>query len=204
MHRYIHNLSRGMAIAGGIVLSIIVIMVVISVIGRELNSFLHGDFFDTNMTGFAQWLLDIRLPGIWGDLKIGPVNGDYEMLEAMVAFAIFAFLPLAQLTYGHATVDIFTSWMPERTQRIITMVSDILFALVMVIIAIKLFEGTLNKQSRGQTTFLLQFPIWWAYAVSCIGAISAAIVAVYLAVMRTVEVFTGRNILPHTHEGAEA
>lgn len=204
MYRYIYGLSKYMAIAGGVVLSLIILMVVISVIGRELNSVLHGDFFDTRMTGFAQWLLDIRIPGIWGDIKIGPVNGDYEVLEAAIAFAIFAFLPLTQITYGHATVDVFTSWMGPKAQRIITTVSDVIFGIVLVIIAIQLLQGTLNKASRGQTTFLLQFPIWWAYAAACISAFAAAIVGAYIGVVRLAETFTGRIILPDgAHGGAE-
>lgn len=202
MHRFFLAVSRLMAILGGFVLSIIVAMVVLSILGRELNAFLHGDFAQASFKGLADWLLAVRLPGVWGDIKLGPVNGDYEIVEAGVAFAIFSFLPLAQITGAHATVDVFTSFLPERANRALVAISEVLFALVLVIIAVQLWQGTQNKFSRGQTTFLLQFPLWWSYALSLFGAIFAAIVAVYVAALRLVEVVTGRNH-PLAAEGAE-
>jgi len=33
-------------------------------------------------------------------IGIGPINGDYELVEAGIAFSIFAFLPLTQITAG--------------------------------------------------------------------------------------------------------
>ena len=50
-------------------------------------------------------------------IGIGPINGDYELVEAGIAFSIFAFLPLTQITAGHATVDIFTNSLPPKIQR---------------------------------------------------------------------------------------
>ncbi len=191
-----------MAIVGGFVLSMLVAVVVLSIIGREVNSFLHGDFAQGSFKGLADWLLAARLPGLWGPIKLGPVNGDYELVEAGIAFSIFAFLPLAQITGGHATVDVFTSFLPARTNRVLTAITEILFAIVLVIIALQLWEGTLNKYSRHQTTFLLQFPLWWAYAASLVGAVTAAVVSVYVALLRVVETVTGRTLAP-AGEGAE-
>lgn len=202
MHRFFLILSKGMAYVGGAVLSALVGIVVLSVIGRELNGMLHGDFFQNTMKGFADALLDFRIPGIWGDIKIGPFNGDYEIVEAGMAFTIFSFLPLAHITGAHATVDVFTQKLSERQNRILTLVIDVVFAVVLVIIAVQLYQGTLSKHKSGQTTFLLQFPIWWAYALSLVGAVIAAIVSVYLALMRIAEAATGRRLVP-AGEGAE-
>ena len=52
-------------------------------------------------------------------LNLGEVNGAYEILEAGVGFAIFAFFPICQLHGAHATVDVFTSAMPARFNRIL-------------------------------------------------------------------------------------
>ncbi len=202
MHRFFLGLSKAMAIAGGFVLSLLVAIIVISILGREANGFLHGDFMQANMKGFADWLLAIQLPGIWGPIKIGPVTGDYELVEAGMAFTIFAFLPLAQITGSHASVDIFTSWLPDRSERVLTMLIDLLFAIVLVIIAIQLWEGMAAKQHRHQITLLLQFPVWWGYAVSMVGAAIAATVSVYMALVRIYEVVTGHHIVPAA-EGAE-
>ena len=195
MHRFFLGLSRGMAIAGGFMLSILVAIVVLSILGREASSILHGDYFQSSMKGLADWLLAVRLPGLWGDISLGPVTGDYELVEAGVAFAIFAFLPLAQVSGAHAVVDIFTSWLPERPHRVLLALIEIAFAAVLVIIAVQLWDGTMSKMHRHQTTFLLQFPLWWAYAASLAGAVMAAIVAIYMALVRSAEALTGRKMV---------
>ena len=127
------------------------------------------------MPELATWLLG---------LGIGPINGDFELVEAGVAFAVFAFLPLCQISGGHASVDVFTARMSARANRVLARVSDTLFAAVLVLIAVQLARGLLSKYGSGQTSFLLEFPLWWAYAASLIGAVAAALVAVYLAVMQ--------------------
>ncbi|HCQ66965.1 MAG TPA: C4-dicarboxylate ABC transporter permease [Rhodobacteraceae bacterium] len=202
MHRFFLVLSKGMAYVGGAVLSALVGIVVLSILGRELNGLLHADLFQNNMKGLADWLIGFRIPGIWGDIRIGPFNGDYEIVEAGMAFTIFSFLPLAHIAGAHATVDIFTQRISDRQNRILTVLIDVAFAAVLVIIALQLFQGTLSKFQRGQTTFLLQFPVWWAYALSLVGAVIAAMVSVYLALMRIAEAFTGRHLIP-TGAGAD-
>ena len=52
-------------------------------------------------------------------------------------------------------------------------------------------EALPGSKRGGQTTFLLQFPVWWAYGFSLIGAASAAIVGVYVAFARVMHVVTG-------------
>jgi TRAP-type C4-dicarboxylate transport system permease small subunit len=192
MHRFFLNLSRTMAILGGIVLSILILMMCLSIVGRTLNGFLHSDFAINVFGGLAEKLLD---------LGIGPVNGDYELLEAGIAFTIFAFIPLTQITGGHATVDIFTNALPQKVQAILFAVIETLFAVVLVIIAWQLKEGMFDKMDRGQTTFLLQFPVWWAYAFSLIGAATAGLVGVYTAYARIHQVFTGSALI--VDEGAD-
>jgi len=186
MYRFFFGLSRLMAVVGGIVLSALIVMVCVSIAGRALNGFLHADMMQSTLPGLADWLLD---------LGIGPVNGDFELVEAGIAFAIFSFLPYCQITSGHAVVSIFTDWMPMRAQQVLRMIIEILFALVLVVIAIQLKEGMDGRIRSGQTTFLLQFPIWWAYALSLVGATIAAAVAVYMALIRTAEAFTGRELI---------
>jgi TRAP-type C4-dicarboxylate transport system permease small subunit len=59
-----------------------------------------------------------------------------------------------------------------------------------------------SKFGNGETTLLLQFPIWWAYAASFFAAVVSALVGLYVAVERTREALQGRTILP-VGEGAE-
>jgi len=176
-----------MAYLGGAMLSALVILTCLSILGRSLNGMLHSDFFQTTLPGFAEWALA---------LGIGPINGDFELIEAGIAFSIFAFLPLCQITGGHATVDVFTSQMSDRTNRILRMITELVFAAVLVLIAVQLFSGLQSKLRSGQTTLLIEFPVWWAYALSLAGAVMAALVASYLAAMRIAEGLTGRAFLP--------
>lgn len=190
MHQIIEKLARFMAVLGGIVLSLLILLVCVSVIGRSLNGMLHSGFGEFAPV-FSKWLLD---------LGIGPINGDFELVESGIAFSIFAFLPLCQITSGHASVDIFTSKLPSRVNQFLRAVIEIVFALVLILIAWRLFEGMMSKKGYGETTFLLQFPIWWAYAASFAGAVVAAIVGTYMAGVRVLEFATNSIIVADASE----
>lgn len=186
MHRFMTGLARFMAILGGIVLTLLIFLTCLSIAGRLLNGVFHADSVQAIAPAFAKWMIDIG---------VGPVNGDFELVESGVAFAIFAFLPLCQITAGHASVDIFTNALPKGVNRVLRLLSELAFAAVLVLIAWKLYDGMSSKMRYGETTFLLQFPIWWAYAASLFGAVVAAIVGIYMAGVRLVEALTGRVIV---------
>ena len=178
--------ARLMAICGGLVLTVLIVLICISVIGRSLNGLLHG-WIGAVMPDLSAWALD---------LGVGPINGDFELVEAGVAFAIFAFLPLCQISAGHASVDIFTAKLPTRINRLLQLAIDVIFAVVLIAIAYQLYNGMLSKQRYGDTTFLLQFPIWWAYAASLSGSILTAVISFYVAGIRALELMRGEDILP--------
>ncbi|MCA0870686.1 TRAP transporter small permease [Seohaeicola saemankumensis] len=186
MHKTMMAVARGMAMIGGAVLSLLIVLTCISIAGRSLNGILHSDFVMSVAPGVARWLID---------LGIGPVNGDFELVEAGVAFAIFAFIPLCQITSGHASVDIVANALPRGVNRFLRMVIEVTFAAVLVLIAWRLYAGMLSKQSYGETSFLLQFPVWWAYAASLFAAVVAALVGIYMAAVRVYEFFTGRILI---------
>ena len=123
---------------------------------------------------------------------VGPINGDFELVEAGVAFAIFAFLPLCQISAGHAAVDVVANAFPRGVNRFLRMVTEILFAAVLVLIAWRLAAGTISKFGNEETSFLLEFKVWWAYGASLFGATIAAVLGLYMAGVRTYEFFTGR------------
>ena len=193
MHRFVEGLARLFAALGGLVLSALIVMTCLSVVGRTINSALHGDPAQSLFPGLADALLATG---------VGPIDGDFELVEAGMAFAIFAFLPLCQLSGAHASVDIFTSQLTPRTQRRLRAVIEAVFAAVLVLIAFELFLGMESKRRSGQTSFLLQFPVWWGYAAALSGALVAALVAVYVALARAAEAVTGRAVLPIDAEGA--
>ena len=191
LHRVMDAIARAFAIIGGAVLLALILMTCASVAGRAINTILHSDPVQATMGGLADAILATG---------VGPILGDFEVVESGIAFAIFAFIPLCQITGGHATVDVFTSAFPTRVNRLIQMVADILFALVLILIAWRLYEGMQDKLRYGETTFMLQIPVWWSYAASLAAAVAAAS-GVYVAALRVVEFLSGHAMLLHRHGG---
>lgn len=144
------RLARGAALLGGIVLLAVVVMTCVSITGRALVPF-----------------------------GLGPVRGDFEWIEIGVGFAIFAFLPWCHLQRGHASVDLFRPIFPSLMNRIIDVLVDVAMFAAAFLIAWRLWLGLLDKQRYGETTFIIQFPIWIAYAACLFGAISAVIVVAF-------------------------
>lgn len=147
---FVEILAQILAVAGGIVLVILTVMTLLSVTGRSLTF-----------------------------LGLRPIPGDFEMVEAGMAFAVFAFFPWCHLKRKHITVDIFTRSWPDSANRVIDLVTDILMLAVAILIAWRHWDGMLDKLSYGETSFILEYPIWWGYAGGMIGAAVFVIVALY-------------------------
>lgn len=141
LEAWVGRLALALALAGGTALVGMIVLTVVSVTGRGL---------------------------IWAGL--GPVPGDYEIVEMAAAFAIFAFLPWCQFKRGHVTVDLFLSAAGPKVNRAIDLVADILLTLAAGVIAWRLWLGLVDKYRFHETTFILQLPLWWGYAVALIGA----------------------------------
>jgi TRAP-type C4-dicarboxylate transport system permease small subunit len=173
MNTFVSRLAQGCALAGGVVLSTLILMTCLSIIGRAFSSF-----------GF------------------GPVPGDFELVEAGIALAVFCFLPWCQLHGGHATVDLFTSGLSASKNRVLLAFWEVVAALVMALLAWRLLIGALAKAKNGETTLLLQFPLWWAFALCMVPATIAVFVALWSAYDRVRGALTGRDTRPITGEGS--
>lgn len=148
--RFVHAIARWTAVAGGLVLVAMIAVTLASVAGRAL------------------------IP-----LGLSPVLGDYELIEAGMAFAVFAFLPWCQLTRGNAIVAVLTDRLPVRANAWIEVVMDGLAVIVAVFIGWRHFVGMLDKLSYAETSFILRFPLWWPYAAGLVGAAAWVIVSAY-------------------------
>lgn len=187
VHRIVLGIARLVALLGGTVLTVLILITCISIFGRTGNTFLHSDLVTSVAPGLARWLLDAG---------VGSIRGDFELVEAGMAFCIFAFLPLCQVTAGHASVDVFTNFLPRALNRWLEFLIAALFATVLVAIAVQLDAGLERKMRSGQTTLLLQYPVWWGYAASLAGAVMAAAAGIYMALIRLYEASTGRIVVP--------
>lgn len=146
MIEWIYRIARWTAILGGVVLTALTLMVVASVAGRAMIG-----------------------------LGLAPVPGDFELVEVGVGIAIFFFLPWCYLRGGHATVDLLYMHLPTWAKRGIDTVSDLLMLAVWLVLTWKLWEGMLEKKEYLETTFILQMPVWWAYAFCLAGAVIGCI-----------------------------
>ena len=148
---FFDGLARFTAYLGGLVLLAIVIMTCLSIGGRAI--------------------------GDW--LGLGPIPGDFELVEIGIGFAIFAFLPWCQIRRGHATVDILQPRFGQRVNGLIDLISDLLMFVAAVLIGWRLWQGMLDKKGYAETTFILQFPVWIAYAAALAGAAVFVAVSLY-------------------------
>jgi TRAP-type C4-dicarboxylate transport system permease small subunit len=181
------RIARWLAVLGGIVLLLLVVITCLSITGRTANTIGHSS------------LVVQHLPALAGFLRhFGPINGDFELVEAGIAIAIFAFFPWCTMVRGHATVDIFTTALPAAANRAIELLWEFVFFLIYGVIAWRLFVGMSDKIQNGETTLLLQFPLWWGYAVCGVLAVFGTLIAGYMVTVRFAEL-GGRRILPSQH-----
>ncbi|GLQ36516.1 hypothetical protein GCM10007908_01360 [Rhizobium albus] len=150
LEKAVRYLALTLAIAGGLALIYITLMTIVSISGRALVS-----------------------------VGLRPVPGDFELVEAATGFAVFSFLAWCQLNREHASVEILTMRFPPVLNRVIDVLVDALMLLVAGVLTYQHWLGTLDKLAYGETSFILRYPVWWAYALGLVGAIGFVIVAAY-------------------------
>lgn len=142
MIRWIFISAKWSALLGGAVLCAITVMSVMSIAGRAL------------------------VP-----IGLGPVPGDFELVEVGIAVAVFAFLPWCHVQGGHATVDLLAGAMGPSLKKSIEAICDILMALLWLTLTWKMWDGMVEKMEQMETSFILQIPVWWAFAICLVGAL---------------------------------
>ena len=159
---FLTRLSRLLAMLGGALLLAITALVVLSVSGRAL---------------------------IWAGLA--PIPGDFELVEAATALAVFCFLPWCQLERGHVSVDVFADRLGPRLNAALAVLFDLAMTAVAGFILWRLWAGMQDKMQYNETTYILQFPVWWGYAACVpVGAVFVAACA-WSAVRDVMEPRTG-------------
>ena len=138
----LERVTRVLALAGGVLLLVAVVLSVTSISGRYVFS--------------------------------APVPGDYELVELICAVAVFLFFPYTHSIGGNLTAEFFTSGLPRRWRIALDIIHDTIFALVAALLAWRLGSGMLDKMDNGDSSLLLQIPLWWPYtvAVACMWLLS--------------------------------
>jgi TRAP-type C4-dicarboxylate transport system permease small subunit len=99
------------------------------------------------------------------------IPGDFELVEAGTAFVVCAFLPWCHLTNGHAAVTVLTDRLNSAANRVIGFAWNGLLTLAACVITWQHILGLKDRIAFGDTSFILRYPIWWAYAACLVGLI---------------------------------
>lgn len=161
--RWVETMSSMLARTGGLALLLVTVVAVLSIVGRLLI-----------------------------DIGLGPVPGDFEIVQAGCGFAVCAFLPLCQLRRGHVTVDILYTGLAPGWSAWASLAGNILMTAASALLLWRLWVGMLEKFANGETTFILGMPVWWMYSVCTIG-LAAAVLASAYTVWRSINAIASRQ-----------
>jgi TRAP-type C4-dicarboxylate transport system permease small subunit len=142
MNRWVYGTCRVLAWFGAAVLSVIAAMSVTSIVGRALSGF-----------------------------GLGPVPGDFELVEIGTALAVFSFLPWCHLKRGHAVVDLLWPRYPAAMQRALLLAWDLLMLVVWTLLVWRMGVAMEDYRGNGEVSFILQVPVWWGFAASMVPAL---------------------------------
>ena len=167
--RVMERIARLLAYFGGFVLISLGIMTVVSTIGRAFVGLQIG---------------------------LGPIPGDFELVEAGTAVAIFCFMSWCHLNQGHVTVDIVADYLPKSVNGLLVLIGNILVLIVAFVIVWRLWMGFGEqvtwfsqpvrdvlgfgyKPFTNNTTYILGMPFWYSYLLSFIGAFFFTLVSAF-------------------------
>ncbi len=153
MSQVLEKLAKLCAIAGGLVLTAIMLMTAISVAGTALRH------FGTN-----------------------PIIGDLELTAAGCGAAISLFLPWSQFKRGNIIVDFFTSRLNPATNNRLDRLGALLLAIVMGLLTWRAAIGLINAKNAGSGSMMLGFPDWIVYCFICTGFALTCLIALYQSV----------------------
>jgi len=104
-----------------------------------------------------------------------PLQGDYELVQYAGAVFVSLCLPLTQLRRANIIVDFFTVKAAPATRAWLDAFGALLLALVMTALAWRLGAGALSMREAGETTTILGWPLWHAYAAMVPGVLLTAL-----------------------------
>ena len=108
-----------------------------------------------------------------------PVPGDYELVELVCGVAVFLFFPYTHTVGGNISALFFTSGLPDRYQRLLDVIHEILFALVAALLTWRLAIGLIDKFSAGEASILIGIPFWWAFTFAVLSMALLTIVCLW-------------------------
>jgi len=140
--------SKWTAIAGGLVFTAIVVMSVVSIVGRKVAS--------------------------------APVPGDVELLQLGAAFASAAFFAYTHLMHGDVRVDFFTNGLAPARRAFLDALGSLLVGLFGALIAWRAWAGAMTVKEAGETSAILELPVWIAQVLMVPSFVLLALAGFYM------------------------
>lgn len=174
--RVLDRVCTAVALVGGFVLLIIIIVSTISIVGRSVLPLLAG-------------LVGVKLPPL-------SIPGDVEIVEMGTAVAVFSYLPLCQLRRGNVFVDFFTARAPLRARSFLDLLANLLFVVLSGVLAWQMIGGFLDKLAYNDTTMVLRLPVAWPFAAALAAVWLLFVVTLYASWRSATEILRNRPIGP--------
>jgi TRAP-type C4-dicarboxylate transport system permease small subunit len=141
-------LSKLLATLGGLAFVALVLLSLVSVVGRKL---------------FAM-----------------PVPGDMEILMMVAATASATFFAYCHLQGGDVKVDFFTAHARPRTVHLLDALGSLLVGAFGALIAWRSWVGAMSLRDVGETSPILDWPVWVAQAGMVPGFVLLALAGLYM------------------------
>ena len=171
MKNLVSKVARFSAVLGGLVLTLLALIMTISITGGAIAKLGHADWFIAKAPRLATWIQESG---------IRTIHGMYELIKFGIAFVIFAFLPIASLERAHAVVDVFTDFLPATINQLLITFWDIIFLMILVLITWRLYGGMERLYDRNVVSQMLKIPEWWGFMLAFIQMIIASAVSAFV------------------------
>lgn len=114
-------------------------------------------------------------------LLSAPIPGDVELLQMIAAAASASFFAYCHLNHGDVKVDFFTASAPPWVNHALDAFGSLLVGLVGAVLTWRVYAGAIATQESGETSAILDIPIWWAQIAMVPGFALLALAGFYMA-----------------------
>jgi TRAP-type C4-dicarboxylate transport system permease small subunit len=112
-------------------------------------------------------------------LLSSPLDGDFELVQACCAIAVFAFLPYCQMVKGNVIVDFFTAKFRPAIRCSLDAAGALFFTVIAGLVAWRLTVGGIGFYETQETTVILEIPHYYYFYVMVPFAGLLALVCLY-------------------------
>jgi hypothetical protein len=111
------------------------------------------------------------------------ILGDFELVEIGTAVAGSLFLPYCQATRAHVIVEFFTTRASAAALVWLDRAGALLMAATFFLVGWRTIVGCLDIARSGESSMLMQIPLWMGYAAIVPGVLAAGLIALAQAVV---------------------